>query len=49
MTAHPFRDVAIIAAFNTAQARVLEGHTSFSITLEAALQLGTEPRWDIDG
>jgi len=33
---HPFRDVAIIAAYNTLQARVLEGHTAFSITLAAA-------------
>lgn len=36
MTSHPFRDVAIVAAYNTAQARVLEGHTAFSITLAAA-------------
>lgn len=36
MTRHPFRDVAIVAAHNTRQARVLEGHTAFSITLEAA-------------
>ncbi|MFI0354938.1 thiolase family protein [Actinomadura sp. 9N407] len=36
MTPHPFRDVAIVAAYNTPQARVLEGHTSFSITLDAA-------------
>ncbi|MFE9328069.1 thiolase family protein [Nocardia sp. NPDC052278] len=36
MSRHPFRDVAIIAAFNTPQARVLEGHTAFSITLDAA-------------
>jgi len=36
VTTHPFRDVAIVAAFNTRQARVLEGHTPFSITLEAA-------------
>jgi acetyl-CoA acetyltransferase len=33
---HPFRDVAIVAAHNTRQARVLEGHTAFSITLVAA-------------
>jgi acetyl-CoA acetyltransferase len=36
VTSHPFRDVAIVAAYNTAQARVLEGHTAFSITLAAA-------------
>ncbi|MGA8249880.1 MAG: thiolase family protein [Mycobacterium sp.] len=36
MSQHPFRDVAIIAAYNTLQARVLEGHTAFSITLAAA-------------
>ncbi|MHA3021739.1 thiolase family protein [Mycobacterium sp. BMJ-28] len=36
MSAHPFRDVAIVAAYNTRQARVLDGHTAFSITLEAA-------------
>lgn len=36
MSGHPFRDVAIIAAYNTPQARVLDGHTAFSITLTAA-------------
>ncbi|NKY43650.1 thiolase family protein [Nocardia cerradoensis] len=36
MSAHPFRDVAIVATYNTPQARVLEGHTAFSITLAAA-------------
>lgn len=36
MSGHPFRDVAIVAAYNTPQARVLEGHTAFSITLAAA-------------
>ena len=36
MSQHPFRDVAIVAAYNTPQARVLEGHTAFSITLAAA-------------
>ena len=36
MSQHPFRDVAIVAAYNTLQARVLEGHTAFSITLAAA-------------
>ncbi|TVZ02163.1 thiolase family protein [Trebonia kvetii] len=36
MTEHPFRNVAIAAAYNTPQARVLDGHTAFSITLAAA-------------
>jgi acetyl-CoA acetyltransferase len=36
MSRHPFRDVAIVAAYNTPQARMLEGHTAFSITLAAA-------------
>ena len=35
MSGHPFRDVAIVAAYNTPQARALEGHTAFSITLAA--------------
>lgn len=50
--AHPFRDVAIVGVHNTKQARVVEGHDSQSITLEAALgaiaDAGLEPR-DIDG
>jgi acetyl-CoA acetyltransferase len=33
---HPFRDVVIAGVWNTRQARVLEGHDTFSITLEAA-------------
>jgi acetyl-CoA acetyltransferase len=33
---HPFRDVIVAGIFNTRQARVLEGHDSLSITLEAA-------------
>jgi len=41
---HPFRDVAIVAAHNTRQARRLEGHTPFSITLEAALGVLAESR-----
>ena len=49
---HPFRDVAIVGVFNTKQARVLEGHDTQSIALEAALgairDAGLEPR-DIDG
>lgn len=36
MSGHPFRDVAIVAAHNTRQARELQGHNSFTITLEAA-------------
>lgn len=36
MNDHPFRNVAVVAAYNTPQARVLDGHTSFSITLAAA-------------
>ncbi|MEV3964215.1 thiolase family protein [Nocardia sp. NPDC050193] len=36
MSSHPFHDVAIVAAYNTPQARRLDGHTSFSITLAAA-------------
>jgi acetyl-CoA acetyltransferase len=34
---HPFRDVAIVGVFNTAQARVLEGCDSASVAFEAAL------------
>lgn len=33
---HPFSDAAIVAAYNTRQARILEGHTSVSIAIEAA-------------
>ena len=35
MAKHPLHDVAIVGVFNTKQARVLESHTSPSITLEA--------------
>ena len=49
---HPYRDVAIAAVHNTAQAKVLEGHTSQSITFEAALGVigaaGIDPQL-IDG
>ncbi len=52
MTGHPFRDVAVVGVHNTAQARVLEGHDSRTITLEAALgavaDAGLTP-YDIDG
>ncbi|HVU72857.1 MAG TPA: thiolase family protein [Mycobacteriales bacterium] len=37
MAGHPFRDVVVAAVHNTRQATVLEGHTSRSITVEAAL------------
>jgi acetyl-CoA acetyltransferase len=43
---HPYRDVAIAGAFNTRQARKLNGHTSLSIALEAAL--GVLQRTGID-
>jgi acetyl-CoA acetyltransferase len=52
MAKHPFHDVAIVGVHNTEQARVLEGHDSRSITLEAGLgaiaDAGLRPR-DIDG
>ncbi|GAA3146800.1 thiolase family protein [Planomonospora alba] len=51
MTGHPFRDVAIVAAHNTRQARVLDGHTAFSITLAAArgvLAEATVPAAEVD-
>ena len=35
--AHPYRDVAVVGAFNTRQARVLEGYDSLGIAIEAAL------------
>jgi acetyl-CoA acetyltransferase len=37
MPTHPYRDVAIAAVYNTRQAKVIEGHTSQTIALEAAL------------
>jgi len=52
MAKHPFHDVAIVGVHNTAQARVLEGHDSRTITFEAGLgalaDAGLEPR-QIDG
>jgi len=49
---HPFRDVAIVGVHNTRQARVIEGHDSQSIAMEASLgaiaDAGLHPR-DIDG
>ena len=52
MAKHPFHEVAIVGIHNTEQARVLEGHDSRSITLEAGLgavaDAGLSPR-DIDG
>ena len=37
MPGHPFRDVVIAGVHNTRQARVLEGETSLTITIDAAL------------
>ena len=37
MPDHPFRDVVIAGVGNSRQARVLEGETSLSVTIEAAL------------
>ena len=52
MAKHPFQDVAIVGIHNTAQARVLEGHDTRTITMEAALgalaDAGLSPR-DVDG
>src|SRR5207245_10598297 len=52
MAKHPFHDVAVVGVHNTKQARVLEGHDSRTITMEAALgavaDAGLSPR-DIDG
>jgi acetyl-CoA acetyltransferase len=49
---HPFRDVAVVGAFNTPQARRLPDHDSSSIALEAGLgalaDAGLSPR-DVDG
>ncbi len=52
MAKHPLHDVAVVGVFNTEQARVLEGHTSESITLQAIRgvldEAGLKPS-DIDG
>jgi acetyl-CoA acetyltransferase len=52
MAKHPLHDVAIVGAYNTRQARVLEGHDSRTITLEAGLgavaDAGLTPN-DVDG
>jgi acetyl-CoA acetyltransferase len=52
MAKHPFHEVAVVGVHNTRQARVLDGHDSRSITLEAGLgavaDAGLTPR-DIDG
>jgi acetyl-CoA acetyltransferase len=52
MARHPFHEVALVGAFNTAQARVLEGHDSVTITMAAAMgalaDAGVKPR-DVDG
>jgi acetyl-CoA acetyltransferase len=49
---HPFHDVTVAGVFNARQARVLEGDTSFSITMEAALgavaDAGLDPS-DVNG
>jgi len=37
MAGHPFADVVVAGAFNARQARVLEGETSLSISIEATL------------
>jgi acetyl-CoA acetyltransferase len=52
MSGHPYRHVAIAAVHNTRQARVLEGYTSLTLQIEAAIaildELGLE-RGSIDG
>jgi len=49
---HPFRDVVVAGVHNARQARVLEGETSFTITIEGALgalaDAGLTPR-DVNG
>ncbi len=52
MARHPLHDVAIVGVHNTAQARVLDGHTSDTITLDAVrgvlADAGLGPK-DLDG
>jgi acetyl-CoA acetyltransferase len=52
VTNHPFRDVAIVGVFNTAQARILDGLDSGTVALQAALgavaDAGLSPR-AVDG
>ena len=52
MSRHPFHDVAIVGAANTAQARSLAGHTSLTIAFAAAQQVMADTGvavGDIDG
>lgn len=52
MPGHPFRDVAIVASYNTPQAKVLDGETSRSVSLDAAygvLAEGGVARAEVDG
>src|SRR6516165_3168739 len=52
LASHPYRDVAIVAVHNTAQARRLDGHDSLSITIEAALgvlEAAGVPASEVDG
>jgi len=50
--AHPFHDVAVVGAYNTVQARQLEGHDSLSIAVDGALGVLADAgldRRDVDG
>ncbi|QDQ98816.1 thiolase family protein [Tomitella fengzijianii] len=47
MNGHPFRDVAVSAVYNTPQARVLEGHDSVTITVDAARGVIAEAGVDV--
>jgi acetyl-CoA acetyltransferase len=49
---HPYRNVAIAAVYNTRPARILEGQTSLSVQLEAALgalRVAGLDRGEVDG
>jgi acetyl-CoA acetyltransferase len=52
VTTHPFSDVAIVGAYNTRQARVLEDHDASTIAIDAAVgalaDAGLRPS-DVDG